>query len=59
LIAKSFAGTFIPYHISALEPEHCKGEVIAFDLEKVLPVVLWATNLHVRLQKSDTLKRLS
>jgi hypothetical protein len=46
LIVKSFAQTFIPYHISALEPEHGKGEVILFDLENVLPVVLRATNLY-------------
>jgi hypothetical protein len=40
LIVKRFADTFIPYHISALEPEQGKGKVISFELEKVLPVVL-------------------
>jgi hypothetical protein len=29
-----------------LAPEHGKGEVVSFDLEKVLPVVLRATNLY-------------
>jgi hypothetical protein len=29
-----------------LAPEHGKGEVIAFDLEKMLPVVLGSTNLY-------------
>ena len=43
---ESFANTFIPYHINLLEPEHGKGEVIEFDLEKVLPVVLRATGLY-------------
>jgi hypothetical protein len=45
-IVESFANSFIPYHISSLAPEHGKGEVIEFDLEKVLPVVLRATDLY-------------
>jgi hypothetical protein len=43
---ESFAKTFVPYHIKSLEPEHGKGKVIEFDLEKVLPVVLQATGLY-------------
>jgi hypothetical protein len=46
LIVKRFADSFIPYHISSLAPEHGKGEVISFDLGKVLPVVLRATNIY-------------
>jgi hypothetical protein len=45
-IVECFAETFIPCHISTLEPKHGKGEVTAFDLEKALPVVLRATGLH-------------
>jgi hypothetical protein len=44
-IVERFAHTFVPYHISSLAPEHGKGEVISFELEKVLPVVLRATHL--------------
>jgi hypothetical protein len=45
-IVERFADTFVPYHISSLAPEHGKGEVIAFDLEKAFPVVLRSTNLY-------------
>jgi hypothetical protein len=44
-IVESFGNTFIPYQINSLEPEHGKGEVSEFHLEKVLPVVLRATGL--------------
>jgi hypothetical protein len=44
-IVERFADTFVPHHVSSLAPEHGKGEVIEFDLEKALPVALRATGL--------------
>jgi hypothetical protein len=46
VMVENFAKTFIPFHIHALDPEHDKGEVVKFDIEKVLPVVLRATGLY-------------
>ena len=45
-IVERFANSFVPYQISALEPKFGKGEVISFDMEQVLPVVLRASNLY-------------